>query len=79
MQIDSTTSPTIEQAAAFKVDRAFATDDQIHLFVMPDKPGELPPEMTAAEVSFSRAERAQAIRWTEIALRARWVIFRRPA
>ena len=78
MQNNPTTSPTVEQAAAFKVDRAFATDDQIHLFVMPDKPGDpLPEGVSAAEVSFGRAERTEAIAWTAAVLRARWIMFRR--
>jgi hypothetical protein len=61
------------------VDRAFADPacEQIHLFVVPDKPNDpLPPEMTEAKVSFSRDQRLQAIRWTKLALRARWAVFR---
>jgi hypothetical protein len=79
VQVQSSTISRSEQAARqaqHMVDAAFATDEQIHLFVVPDKPGELPAEMTASEVSFSRDQRDQAIRWTKIALRARWAVFR---
>jgi AAA domain len=80
VQTQSSSSPRNEQAArqaAHMVDAAFATDERINLFVVPDKPGDpLPDEMTEAEVSFSRDQRLQAIRWTKLALRARWAVFR---
>jgi hypothetical protein len=79
LQIDNTTSPTIEQAAAFKVDRAFADPacECIHLFVVPDKPGDpLPPDVSAARVAFTRAQRAEAIVWTVAVLKAHWIMFR---
>jgi AAA domain len=80
VQTQSSSSPRSEQAARqaqHMVDAAFATDETIHLFVVPDKPGDpLPDEMTEAEVSFSRDQRLQAIRWTKLALRARWAVFR---
>ncbi len=79
MQTDTTTSPTIQQAAEFKVDAAFASAEVIHLYTCADRPSDpLPEGVSAAAVSFSRAERDQAIRWTAAVLRARWVLFRGP-
>jgi hypothetical protein len=79
MQIDTTTSPTVEQAAAFKVDRAFADPncELLELFVCPDRPSDpLPEGVSAARVTFTRDQREVAIAWTAAVLRARWIVFR---
>jgi hypothetical protein len=78
MQSNPTTSPTIQQAAEFKVDAAFVDAELIHLETFPDAPGDpLPPGVSAAQVSFRRDQRGEAIAWTSAVLRARWIMFRR--
>ena len=79
MQIDTATSPTIEETATFRVDRAFADPncELLELFTCPDAPGDpLPEGVSAAEVTFRRDQRAEAIAWTAAVLRARWILFR---
>jgi hypothetical protein len=79
MQPNPTTTPTFEQAAAYKVDRSFAdlNCELLELFTCPDAPSDpLPPGVSAAEVEFTRDQRAEAIAWTAAVLKARWVVFR---